>query len=98
LVNLLVKTVKLVSYSHRGSLDIIADILTVSFGGVKKTLLMYRCNLSFKQCKHYLEFMLRKRLLRVVAGDDGANPGLFEITDKGKAFLKSYKGLKSLMK
>jgi len=98
LVNLLVQTVKRVSHSHRGRLDIIADILTASFDGVKKTFLMYRCNLSFKQLKHYLEFMLRKRLLRIVAGDDGANPGLFEITDKGRAFLKNYKGLKALMK
>jgi predicted transcriptional regulator len=98
LVNLLVKTVKRVSYSHRGRLDIVADILTASFGGVKKTLLMYRCNLSFKQLKDYLEFMLRKRLLRVVAGDDEANPGLFEITDKGKEFLKNYEALKALMK
>jgi predicted transcriptional regulator len=97
-MNLVVKTVKRVSHSHRGRLDIIADILTASFGGVKKTLLMYRCNLSFKQLKHYLEFMLRKKLLCVVPGDDGANPGLFEITDKGKEFLNNYKALKALMK
>ena len=54
--------------------------------------------MSFKQLKHYLEFMLRKGLLHVVAGDDSPNPGLFEITDKGKEFLKNYKGLKALMK
>jgi predicted transcriptional regulator len=60
-------------------------------------LLMYSCNLSFKQTQHYLGFMLRKKLLRVVPGDNGANPGLYEITDKGRAFLKSYKALKALM-
>ena len=93
----MVQTVKRVSRSHRGRLDIIADILAASFGGVKKTLLMYSCNLSFKQTKHYLEFMLRKKLLRVVPGDNGGNPGLYEITDKGRTFLKSYKALKALM-
>lgn len=60
---------------------------------------MYRCNLSFKQLKHYLDFTLRKGLLQAVAvEDDGSNPSLFEITDKGREFLKNYKGLKALMK
>jgi predicted transcriptional regulator len=98
LSNLLVNAKKRSSGSHRGRLDIIADILDASFGGVKKTYLMYRCNLSFKQLKYYLKFLLNKRLLHVVADDKGSNPGLFEITDKGKKFLKAYEGLKGLMK
>lgn len=98
-MSLLVQTVKRISYGHRGRLDIIADILNASFGGVKKTYLMYRCNLSFKQLKHYLDFMLRNGLLRAVAvGNGDSNPGLFKITDKGREFLKAYKGLKALMK
>lgn len=98
-MNLLVQTVKPVSRSHRGRLDIIADILNTSLGGVKKTYLMYRCNLSFKQLKYYLDFMLRKGLLRFGAvRDDKTNLGLLEITDKGKEFLRNYKGLKALMK
>lgn len=95
---MLVNAKKYSSGSHRGRLDIIADILNASFGGVKKTYLMYRCNLSFKQLKYYLKFLLKKELLHVVADNKGSNPGLFEITDKGKEFLKVYKGLKGLMK
>ena len=34
----------------------------------------------------------------MVAEDVSSNHGLFEITDKGKEFLKSYKGLKALVK
>ena len=99
MVNLLAQTVERVRRSHRGRLDIIADILNTSLSGVKKTYLMYRCNLSFKQLKYYLDFTLRKGLLHVVAGrDDKPNPGLLEITDKGKEFLRNYKGLKALMK
>jgi len=94
---LLVSTKKQGS-SHRGRLDIIADILDASFGGVKKTYLMYRCNLSFKQLKYYLELLVKKKLLQVVHENKGSNPGLFEITGKGKKFLKAYKGLKGLMK
>jgi predicted transcriptional regulator len=98
-VSLLIQAEKRVSSStHRGRLDIIADMLNASQGGVKKTYLMYRCNLSFRQLKHYLNFMLKKRLLHMIVHVDDSNPGLFEITDKGREFLKAYKNLKTLMK
>lgn len=97
-MNLLTDTNKRSSRGHRGRLDIIADMLDASFGGVKKTYLMYRCNLSFKQLGYYLKFLLNKRLLCIVADNKNSNPGLFEITDKGKQFLKAYNGLKGLMK
>ncbi len=84
--------------NHRGNLDIIADILDASHGGVKKTFLMYRCNLSFKQLKTYSHFLLNNGLLHVVAERDQADYRLFEVTPKGKEFLRAYKGLKSLMK
>jgi predicted transcriptional regulator len=59
---------------------------------------MYRCNMSFKQLKYYLEILLNGGLLHVVAGNPDDNPGFFKITEKGKAFLKAYKDLKSLLK
>ncbi len=96
--NLLASPKKQSSSSHRGRLDIIADILGASFGGVRKTYLMYRCNLSFKQLKYYLEFLLNKKLLQMVGDNKRSNPSLFKITGKGKKFLEAYKGLKSLMK
>lgn len=83
--------------SYRGRFDIIADILDASLDGVRKTHIMYRCNLSFQQLKRYLGFMLQKGLLHSVAEKKESNPGFFEITDKGKKFLKAYKGLKNLM-
>lgn len=86
------------SNNHRGNFDIIADILDASHGGAKKTYLMYRCNLSFKQLKNYSGFLLDNRLLRIVNGDNGPDCGLFEVTTKGKEFLRAYKGLKALMK
>jgi len=98
MVSLLVQSKKGNSNSHRGRLDIIADILEASYYETRKTYLMYRCNMSFKQLKYYLDFLLGKELLCVVAGDVNPNRGLFEITDKGKEFLKTYKGLKALVK
>ena len=87
-----------VSNSHRGNLDIIADILDASHGGVKKTYLMYRCNLSFKQLRSYSHFLLGSGLLHVVMQRDQNDHGLFELTPKGKEFLRAYRGLKDLMR
>jgi predicted transcriptional regulator len=97
LIGLLAQTKKRNGNSNRGRLDITADILEASNGGVRKTYLMYRCNLSFKQLKYYLGFLLGNELLGVVAGDGNFNHFLFETTDKGKEFLKAYKGLKAFM-
>jgi len=85
------------SNNHRGNLDIIADILDASHGGVKKTYLMYRCNLSFKQLKNYSHFLLTNGLLHVVSKAEESVTGLFEVTIKGKQFLRAYRDLKSLM-
>lgn len=79
--------------SHRGRLDIIADILEASRRKVRKTQLMYRCNLSFKQVEHYLDFLLERKLLCHADGD----PCVFKITNKGKRFLQAYKSLLGLM-
>jgi len=98
MVNLLVESGKSSSNSHRGSLDIIADILEASYCETRKTYLMYRCNMSFKQLKYYLDFLLRNELLHTVTENVDPNPGLFKITDKGKMFLRAYKGLKALVK
>ncbi|MCJ7423921.1 hypothetical protein MUP01_06590 [Candidatus Bathyarchaeota archaeon] len=85
------------SNNHRGRLDIIADILGASRGGVKKTHLMYHCNLSFIQLKLYSHFLLKQGLLHTIKHENEANEGSVEVTDKGKDFLRAYKSLKSLM-
>jgi predicted transcriptional regulator len=84
--------------NHRGNFDIIADILDASCGGAKKTNLMYRCNLSFKQLKGYSGFLLGTGLLRVNGRTSKSDASLFEVTEKGREFLKAYRGLKALMK
>jgi predicted transcriptional regulator len=95
---LLAQTKRRIGNGNRGRFDITADILEASNGGVRKTYLMYRCNLSFKQVKYYLDFLLENELLRLATGDGNSNHNLFGITDKGKEFLKTYKGLKALVK
>ena len=86
------------SNNHRGRLDIIADILDASASGVRKTYLMYHCNLSFIQMKGYSHFLLNKGLMRMISENGNGGSRLLEATDKGKEFLKAYRGLKALMK
>ena len=97
LVVSLIEAEKTVSNGHRGNFDIIADILDASHGGVKKTFLMYRCNLSFKQMKNYSRFMVETGLLQLnFAGADDGGSRLFDVTDKGKMFLNAYENLIAL--
>jgi predicted transcriptional regulator len=84
------------SHNHRGNLDIIASILDASNSGAKRTYLMYRCNLSFKQLKNYSGFLLSSGLLHTV--NEEANNGTLQITDKGREFVRAYKNLKALMR
>jgi len=97
-VNLLVVSEEKPSNNHRGNFDIIADILDASYGGAKKTNLMYRCNLSFKQLKSYSRFLIDNGMLRLngphARGTDNVT---FEVTEKGRQFIRAYKGLKALM-
>lgn len=83
--------------SHRGRLDIIADILSSSVGGVRKTSIMYKCNLSFKQLEVYMRFLMRKDLLRMFARRESRETRFFETTEQGMDFLRAYRNLEALM-
>ncbi len=82
-------------FSNRSRVEIIANILLVASGGAKKTEIMYRCNLSFRQLRTYLDFLLDRNLLVSLKSRKGS--GLFQTTDKGKAFLRAYRDLKVLL-
>ena len=84
------------SSSHRGRLDIMASILDSSVSGSRKTSIMYRCNLSFKQLEVYLRFLLNKGLLKTF---DGVRESaqLFQTTSRGMDFLRAYQNLDALI-
>jgi predicted transcriptional regulator len=48
--------------------------------------------------KSYSGFLLGNGLLRLIFQAAESDCGLFELTDKGKEFLRSYKSLKTLLK
>jgi len=76
-----------------------ANILLAAKGGAKRTHIMYKCNLSFKQLHTYLEFLIEIGLLKSIPARKATNENqlLFEATKKGQAFLKAYNNLRTLL-
>ena len=97
LVGLLDQPSRRADNNHRDSLDIMADILNACGNRARKTHLMYQCNMSFRQLKYYLAFLLNKELLCEIDQTGNSGNGGFEVTDKGRRYLKAYKSLVSLM-
>jgi len=90
--------VELRSPPVRSRTDIMADILNetrLTRVGSRKTRLMYRCNLSFKQLKIYLRLLVGKGFLRVVL-IRGSNEEveIYQVTEEGLSFLETYNDLR----
>ncbi len=73
----------------RDRLKIIAEILQVAKNGVKKTHIMYQCNLSYRQTKKLLTSLLETGLIRI--GNS------YDTTEKGLRFLEAYQTLEFLV-
>jgi predicted transcriptional regulator len=76
-----------------------AHILSVGEGGAKKTHIMYQCNLSYRQICAYLDFLVDMGFLEFITlkTENNDDSVLFEITNKGKDFIKAYQNLKTLL-
>ena len=68
---------------RRSSIDILHDILKLcENGGIKKTAIMYRGNLSYDQLRRYLTVLTRQG---IVTRNDAGN---YQVTAKGKDTLR----------
>jgi len=77
---------------NRGRIEIIGDILEVCLDGVtKRTHIMYKGNLSYSMLRQYTEELIRKGLV------EEKNSGSFATTEKGRAFLKYYEGIREML-
>ncbi len=81
----------------RSQMDIMASILNEAVKGAKKTRIMYRCNLSYRQLQRYLKLLLGMELLRSVSKKESGKTYYFKTSAKGRAFLDAYRKLKALM-
>jgi predicted transcriptional regulator len=80
---------------NRSKLDIIYDILASATGGVKKTHIMSRANLSSEQMNFYFNTLLHHSLLD--AEKDSENNLVYRTTQKGIKFLHCCAQIKSLI-
>lgn len=82
----------------RGRIDIIASVLREAQGGSKKTRIMYRCNLSFRQMKVYLNLLVKKDLLETLNLEQGNSMmEVYRTTNDGQSFVKTYDQLKEIL-
>jgi predicted transcriptional regulator len=80
---------------NRSKLDIIYDILASATGGVKKTHIMSRANLSSEQMNFYFNTLLHHSLLD--AEKDSENKLVYRTTQKGIRFLQCCAQIKSII-
>jgi predicted transcriptional regulator len=84
---------------NRSRMDIMENILRVTNEGAKKTHIMYRCNLSFRQLNAYLDLLVSIGLLKSVPPRTGERSDLnmYETTKKGQAYVQAYRSLTDLL-
>lgn len=81
--------------NNRGKIEIMADVLTLSTVGIKKTHIMYKANLSYEQILYYLNELMAKSLLE--QGVEEGSP-VYRTTEKGREFLGHFSQMAELIK
>jgi len=82
------------SFAKRGTLDIICEILLASRKPVRKTRILYKCNLSHDLIQKYLEYLAANGLITQFMNNEVR---YFQITKKGKDFLEGCVHLNALL-
>ncbi len=85
------------SFLIRSEIDIMASILNEARKGARKTRIMYRCNLSYKQLQTYLKLLMGLDMLIFISKKGTNTTGFFKTSGKGVEFLDAYHKLKVLM-
>lgn len=80
---------------NRSRPDIIAIILEAANGGITKTKLLTRANLTSGQLKQYLGVLVEKKLLLELADEDKKHVA-YRTTERGMRYLSIYSSLKSV--
>ena len=80
--------------NNRGKIEIMADMLALSTGGIKKTHIMYKANLSYEQILYYLNQLLNKGLIMQDLVDGSP---IYRTTEKGREFIECYTHMMNLI-
>ena len=74
-------------WERRDRLGILAEIMETANGGMLKTKIMYKVNLSFSQVKEYLRFLTETGFLKIRLEN---KKKIYETTPKGCQYIESY--------
>ena len=80
---------------NRSRPNLIAIILEYANGGIAKTKLLTRSNLTSNELGYYLDILIQKRLMIELA-DEGKRHTAYRTTDKGMIFLSVYSTLRNI--
>jgi predicted transcriptional regulator len=78
----------------RSSPDIIATILEAANGGIGKTRLLTRANLTSSQFKKYIDLLVEKKLLSEFSPDSRSQS--YKTTGLGLQYLELYSSIKAV--
>jgi len=78
---------------NRSRVEILYDIVASARSAAKKTHLMYKSNLSFKQLDLYLGYILQNGLLEERLDEEGSR--MYCLTNKGNEFLSLFEHLQT---
>ena len=78
---------------RRSRMDIISSILEAATNGTKKTRIMYRAALNFRQMQKYVPLLVERGLLQNTKLDKHT---VYKTTRKGLDFLRKYEELTKL--
>ncbi|MGI0084167.1 MAG: winged helix-turn-helix domain-containing protein, partial [Nitrososphaerales archaeon] len=88
--------VKEMAMKNRSRMEIIYDVISASKSPVKKTNLMYKSNLSFKQLELYLGFLIEQGLIEARPQEDV--PGrTYGATSRGFQFMRVFEDLQGYL-
>jgi len=74
------------SRSRRDSTRVIFEILLQAVGGVSKTGIIFKVNLSFQLAERYVRFLLNKGLIKRETDRDGSTK--YSLTERGDRLLR----------
>jgi predicted transcriptional regulator len=77
----------------RDRITIWGEILSLALGGVGKTSIVRRINLTSKRAKRHIDELVKRGLLEIIPG----SPSKYRTTEEGVEFVKGYGKLKEFM-
>lgn len=80
---------------NRSRPDIMATILEAANGGITKTKLLTRANLTSFQLRQYLHILVARKLLIELSDEDEKHVA-YRTTEKGMRYLSIYSSLKNI--